>query len=160
MCCKVNGISESLTIAFRGHRHDGEAHAIHGDRAERDRDLRDRGRNREVHHDGILPPRHRPHRPQAIHVALHDVSAEPVADPERALQVDPVPDGRVGEAGPVERGVHDVDGEPAAARPHHREAGAVDRDALAALDAAERRGDDELESAPRIATPDGWCRPR
>src|SRR5262249_38503946 len=76
--------------------------------------------------------------PDAVDVPLHDVSAEPVAQSERPLEVDARPRTEGPERRPAERLRRELDREapPAAAR--DREAGPVDRDALAELQPRQR----------------------
>ena len=78
----------------------------------------------------------------AVYVALHEVAAQPVADPQGALEVHPSPASPVADRGPTERRDDGANREPTLAVLDHGEARAVDGNALtvdeiavAALDA-------------------------
>src|SRR6202043_3408277 len=70
------------------------------------------------------------HRAHPVHMALDQVPAEAVADPQRALQVDRRARGQVAEAGAAQRLGHHIGGEVAAGQPGDGEAGAVDGDGV------------------------------
>ena len=72
-------------------------------------------------HDGADP----------VHVTLDEVPAEPVADPQGPLEVDPAAGTEVPEPGPVERGADDVRREAAGHHSRHRETCPIHRHALA-----------------------------
>ena len=93
------------------HLDDGKRHAVHGDRALLDdvaQQLRGRGHADHAGEAGLASPLHLPH---PVHVALDDVAAEPVAGPQRQLEVHLVARGERAQRAALERLRHQVGGE-------------------------------------------------
>ena len=110
---------------------DGEADAVHGDRALVDQVAAELGRHGHVDDLPVLAGRAGGDGADAVDVTLDDVAAEPGGRGDRALEVDPVARLDAGEAGLVERLLHDVGGPGVAVALGDGEAAAVDGDRVA-----------------------------
>src|SRR5438094_557799 len=130
---------------------DRQAHAVHGDGAVRDRDLSHRARHAQVIDPGVTALRDPLHQRDAVHVALHDVTAQTIRGAQRPLQIHRAshcvfPQQRA----PLGR-LHHVHRERAPCRTLDREACPVHRDALTPLDALVWGTDHEAQ--PRFPFP-------
>ena len=110
---------------------DGEADAVHGDRALVDQVAAELGRHRHVDDLPVLAGRAGGDDADAVDVTLDDVAAEPGGRGDRALEVDLVARLDAGEAGLVERLLHDVGGPRVAVALGDGQAAAVDGDRVA-----------------------------
>ena len=70
---------------------DGEADPVDGDRAVRHEEGGELRRHGDVDEAGVARLLDTLHLPDSVDVALDEVPAQPVAEPERPLQVDPRP---------------------------------------------------------------------
>ena len=86
-------------------------------------------------------------RRDAVDMALHEVSAEPVADFNRALEVYSLAGAPSTDRRPAECRLHGRDGEPAGAVREHGQASAVDRDAFAVAEIRVARFNTELATS-------------
>src|SRR5689334_2111058 len=114
-----------------GERVHGEAHSVDRDGAVRDHQRLEVLGQADVDEQRVGAPLDALHRADAVDMALHHVSAEAVAEAERALEVHPPAGFPRADGGAIEGRDDRRDGEPASAVLAHGEAGAVHRDALA-----------------------------
>ena len=109
----------------------------------------DVGRDVDVDEPGVAAPLDVAHGADAVDVSLHDVAAEPVADRERAFEVEPGAHRPRADRRAIERRHDRGDAEPAVPVRAHREAGAIAGDALARRDPLVWRRDDEFAPGVR-----------
>src|SRR6266550_2821979 len=113
---------------------DRETHAVHRDRAVRNRNLPHRIGHTHVVHPCVATPLDSLHHRDPVYVPLDDVAAQPIRRAQRALQVHRAPGHVLAEQrAPLGR-LHHVHRESTRQCPFDGETGAVHRDALALLD--------------------------
>src|ERR1041385_8690580 len=88
-------------------------------------------------------------RAAAVHVTLHQVSAQPVGEPERALEVDRGAGSPVGERREPQRLGHRLDREPPGLHRDRGQAAARARDAVADARVLEHAARPDPEASPR-----------
>src|SRR3954451_21473261 len=111
---------------------DRQRHAVHGDRALLHHVAQQRRVGVEGHHPRESLLAHLAHQADPVHVALHDVAAEPVRGAQRQLEVDLRSALELAQRRAPQRLLHHVGAEQlAAAHPGRRQADAVDRHAVA-----------------------------
>src|SRR5882762_9506242 len=91
---------------------DGETHAVHRNRAVRNRHLPHRVGHAQVVHPGVPMPLDPLHHRDPVHVPLDDVAAQPIRRPQRALQIHRPSGAILGEKRPALRGLDHVDLKP------------------------------------------------
>src|SRR5712691_341933 len=127
-----NQVHFEFSAPYRVHR---EAYAVHGDRALA-RDVASKVRRRADAKQAAFASRLEAHDlPYAVDVTENEVAVEPIGKAQRFLQVDL--SRFVQPRGAAEGLAGDIDPEAFLPALHHREARAVDRDAVADLDAAQ-----------------------
>src|SRR3989475_9530694 len=130
---------------FPGQVVDGETHAVHRNRAVRNRHLPHRVGHAQVVHPGVPMPLDPLHHRDPVHVPLDDVAAQPIRRPQRALQIHRPSGAILGEQRPALRGLDHVDLKATLHHALHGETGAVHGDALTLLEALERRTESERQ---------------
>jgi hypothetical protein len=125
------GNDGDLHRPLAGERVHGEADPGQGDGAVQHRQRGDLARDLHVDQGVVAAVTNVTHGPHAVHVPLHQVPAEPVADLHRPLQVHPTPRLEPAEGGAAEGGGHRLHREAVRVQLHHRLAGAVHRHAVA-----------------------------
>ena len=129
---------------------DGQAHAVHGERALLGHEAPQRRRDGDGHAHAVALGDHRQHLADAVHVALHQVPAQALFERERPLQVHGVPHAQVPEDGPAQRLGHGLHAEAARLHRDHREADSAHGDAAADLRVREHLLRREPEAAARL----------
>src|SRR2546422_408817 len=112
---------------------DRETHAVHRDRAVRNRNLPHRIGHMQVVHPCVDTPLDSPYHRDPVHVPLDDVAAQPVPRAQCTLQIHGAPHRVLAEQRTPLRRLHHVHRESTRQGPLDGETGAVHRDALALL---------------------------
>src|SRR5438093_2452115 len=112
---------------------DRETHAVHRDRAVRNRNLPHRIGHTHVVHPCVATPLDSLHHRDPVYVPLDDVAAQPIRRAQRALQIHGAPHRVLAEQRTPLRRLHHVHRESTRQCPFDGETGAVHRDALALL---------------------------
>ena len=126
--CAQRGVAQrvlnhrELHHPFLRNRIHGETHAVHGDGAVRHGQRHQFCRHFNINQRGVAALRHSANGRHAIHMSLHEMSAEPIADGERAFEIHTLPLGPRRDRGAVERGDHRRDRKPPRPALAHREA--------------------------------------
>src|SRR6266704_2344699 len=110
-----------------------ETHAVHRDRAVRNRNLPHRIGHTQVVHPCVDTPLDTPYHRDPVHVALDDMAAQPVPRAQCTLQIHGAPHRVLAEQRTPLRRLHHVHPESTRQCPLDGETGAVHRDALALL---------------------------
>ncbi len=128
-----------------GDRVHGQADPFHGNRSQRDRNSGDFVRDAEVEQPGVAMLGHGDDLPDPVDMALYQMAPQAIAHLQGPFKVHFGPFGVLGERSPLERGTDHVDLEPASPHLLHRQAGAIDRDALALFELLVRGADPQGE---------------
>ena len=107
-------------------------------------------RHTEVEQQGVAPLGHPLDRRHPVHVPLDEMPAQPIRRAQRSLEIHAAARRVFIEQRAASGRLHHVDREAALDYPLHREAGAVDRDALALAHAAERSAHGEGQARPGL----------
>src|SRR5829696_7163704 len=135
-----------------GERVHGQADTVDGDRAVGHHQRLQLVGQPQADQQGVVAPAHLLDDAHRVDVALHQVPAQPVAEPHCALEVDPAPGVPGADRRTLYFGEYGDHREPSRAVVAHREARAVHRDALAGCEPEVPRQDAQL--APRLRTLD------
>ncbi len=133
---------------------DRQADAVHGHRSLLDHVPGQRGGYGKGQNDGVALGPPAAQGAQAVHVTGHQVAVEPIGQAQCPLQVHPVAHRGLAEGREGQRFRGHVRVEPAGGQVHRRQAGAVDRDAVADPGAVQDEVGLDLDASARARRPD------
>src|SRR5687767_13780448 len=108
-------------------------------------------RDVDVHQQGTFVSLHLTHGTDSVDMALHEMSAEPIAEFHRPLEVHSRPDAPPADGGSLERSGYRCHDERITFGGAHGQTGAVHSDTFSELQIAPRRPDAELPSRISVA---------